>query len=124
MLTQDFALLGTAGSTRTYIQNQWPTVGSKASVRAAVVAAGELEKLTIKHDESTRSGTVVKTHLMRLDLGKVNATTQKQVIGSVHCVITAPQDAAITNAHLADMVVQIIALMTPANIAKILNDES
>lgn len=82
MLTQDITLAGDSSSSRVYAMTQGPTEGSNASLRRAPATAGELETLTVKHSTSLKNGTVVKRHLARLDLGKLNSTSLKtQVAG-------------------------------------------
>jgi hypothetical protein len=124
MLTQDIVLVGDSASTRTYAQTAGPVEGSNTSIRKAPAATGELESLTIKHSTSLRNGTVVKRHLARLDLGKVNVTTQKQQVAGVYLVAEVPQDTAITAAQISDMITQLKNLLSAGNITKLLNDEA
>jgi hypothetical protein len=124
MLTQDITLAGDSSSTRVYAQTAGPTETSNSSIRKAPAATGELESLTVKHSTSSRNGTVVKRHLARLDLGKVNSTSQKQQVASVYVVMEVPQDTVITSAQISDMTTQLKNLLSAGNVTKLLNDEA
>ena len=125
MLTNDLTVTGDSSSTRTYALAEGPTEGKNNSLRKASVATtGESENLAISHSSSIRSGTVVKRHLLRLNLGKLNSTTQKVHVGSLYVVVEVPQDPAITAAQIKDMRTQMVNLLTNANVDKLLNDEA
>lgn len=124
MLTQDITLAGDSSSTRTYNLTEGPTAGKKASLRRNSAApTGEAEELAVSHSESVRNGTVVKRHLVRLNLQKLNATTLKAHTASFYVVTEIPQDTAITAAQIKDMRTQMVNLLTNANVDKIIGDE-
>jgi len=124
MLTQDITLAGDSSSTRTYYLTEGPTTGKKASLRRNSAApTGEAEELAVSHSESLRNGTVVKRHLARLNLQKLNATTLKAHTVALYVVIEVPQDSVITAAQVKDMRTQMVNLLTNANVDKLIGDE-
>jgi hypothetical protein len=122
MFANSFALVGDSASTRTY---DLVSIENGKSIRKnAAAAANELESITVSHTASlNKEGTVVKRHLARLDLWKVNSTTQKLQKAAVYVVIEQPVDSVITAAILKDMRTQLKNFLDDANVAKLINDE-
>jgi hypothetical protein len=121
MFADPITLAGDSSSTRDY---KLRSIVSGNSERAnAAAPANELETMAIKHSRSTKNGTVIKRHLVRLDLGKVNSTTQVLQTAGVYAVLEVPTDSAITSTMIKDMVTQLKNFLTAGNVSALINEE-
>lgn len=116
----DITLAGDASSSQTY--SVVDVDGGNSIRRNSAAPSDAPQVMTIKHESYTRDGVAGARHLVRLDRSRAQATTLKQVQGSVYVVIDAPANT-VTTADLKDMFTQIKNHLTAGNIDKIINGE-
>jgi hypothetical protein len=121
MFADPITLVGDSASTRDYKLRS--IVAGNSERGNASAPANELENLSIKHSRSVKNGVVVKRHLVRLDLGKVNATTQVLHTAGVYAVLEVPTDSSITSTMIKDMVTQLKNFLTAGNVSALINEE-
>lgn len=109
--------------TTTYAYDQISLVDSKSVRRVASRGVNFPKSLTISHAESGSATSKTNRSLVRLNDTREDALSGKGVsTGSVYVVIEKPQ-RVITDEIIQNMVKEIIAFLTPANVTKLLNGE-
>jgi hypothetical protein len=116
----DITLAGTSTS-KTY---SWISLDNKKCIRQDATAPLDApRKMTISHQEVTRSYGVADRHLIRLDFNSVGVSPIPTVLGTLGLTLEVPR-VNFTLAQVTDLKDQLVSFLnTAGNLAKILNSE-